>query len=557
MPSGLSEFLLPATPEGRFVNTLILLVFAWGLLRARSLSAAIRRERRVLKHVQEALARIPAGAGDEGAHQEAVATLGALRQRTDLVKVDAGPQPVSLIGRRIHSLWRLRNAGRGSLEALGAVEEARQGLRLDVPRYLTSILVLMGLAGTIAGLRGIIGQLNGALAGAASDPAALLHALEPMRSAFSCSLLGIATSVVLALSLTLVERAQGDLLASVEETVTLDLMPLVLPASEEAQLHEMAGVLKSSQAFLTDFGETLSESRAFFAETLGDAVRSAAQELQSRLSEATGALQQSLEEMRGTAATLSESTQNVVQYRAELEGERQQLENYLRESARQLAGLSLDVLDPLKEAAKGLEANNRAIDAVVLRNHEDREALRQETASVVGSIQTLTGAMAEEKLAITGMAEQASGILTTSATEFSLQIANHAREAKESAQILDTLMRQVHPEMLTLPNGKILGRSLSDVSEKLEKVDGTLLQMAGRLEDRLLDADVESHETNEQIRALIAAIQTLTTSNQQHTAAAAEAARATLQEMRLLRSHLERPAWQNLIGRAGGNGHSR
>ncbi len=561
MPSGFTEFLFPATPEGRFVNTLILLVFGWGLLRARAIGVAIGRERQTLKGVEEGLARFQSGAGADGAGedaaQETVQTWDALRTRANLAVVDPATPPASLVGKRIHALWRLRNAGRGSMEAVSAIEEARQALSLDMPRYLTSILVLMGLAGTIAGLRGIIGQLNGALAGAASDPAALLQALEPMRSAFSCSLLGIATSILLALALTRVERAQGELMASLEETVTLDLMPLIFPASEEAQLHEMTGVLERSQKFLTDFGRTLGESREFFAETLGTAVRSAAQELQDRLSEATAALQKSLDEMRGTAATLSESTQNVVQYRAELEAERQQLESYLRESARQLADLSQAVLDPLQNAASGLVANRLAVEAVVLRNEDDRETLRQETAAIVGSIDILTGAMAEEKRAITGMAEQAHGILTASSTEFSQQIAHHAAQAKASAEILDTLMRQIHPEMLTLPNGKILGRSLSDVSQQLENVDSTLQHMAERLEARLSDAGTQTQDTNGQIQALIGAIQALTASNEKQQAASQTAALATLQEMRLLRSHLERPAWRTWIGQTNGNGQSR
>ena len=424
----------------------------------------------------------------------------------------------------------------------------------------------MYLAGTILGLRGIIGQLNGALAGAASDPTALLKALEPMRSAFSCSLLGIATSVLLAWALTYAERSQGDLMVSLEETVTMDLMPLILPASEEVQLHRMTGVLESSQQFLTDFGRTIEESRAFFAETLGTAVRSAAQELQGRLSEATSALQKSLDEMRGTAATLSESTQNVVQYRAELEAERRQLEDYLRESAKQLASLSRAVLDPLQLAADGLVANGLAIKEVVLGNNEARETLREETAIVVDTLHKMTKAMMEEKNAITGMAVETRSVLTASATEFSKQIAGHAVQAKESAQILDTLMRQVNPEMLTLPNGKILGKSLSEVSQKLEKLDDSLMHLFGRMHENLSGVGAKSQETNTQIQILIGAVQNLLASSDrqdmekailQQQLAANEASRATLQELRLLRAHMEKPPWRTWIGQTNGNGQGR
>ena len=563
MQSGITEFFLPATPEGKIVNILIVLVFGWGLWRTLLLWSNIQRERKALERVRQALARFEPGK-EEDAAQDTVQTLEGLLRRTNLVGIDPTVQPVSLIGKRLHALWRLRNAGRGGYEALGEIEETRQLLHVDMPRYLTSILVLMGLAGTILGLRGIIGQLNGALAGAASDPTALLKALEPMRSAFSCSLLGIATSVLLAWALTYAERSQGDLMVSLEETVTMDLMPLILPASEEVQLHRMTGVLESSQQFLTDFGRTIEESRAFFADTLGTAVRSAAQELQGRLSEATSALQKSLDEMRGTAATLSESTQNVVQYRAELEAERRQLEDYLRESAKQLASLSRAVLDPLQLAADGLVANGLAIKEVVLGNNEARETLRQETASVVDSLHRMTAAVSEEKIAITGMAEETRSILTASAAEFSQQIAGHATQAKESAQILDTLMRQINPEMLTLPNGKILGKSLSEVSQKLEKLDGGLKQLFERLEENLSGVGVKSQETNAQIQALISAVQALTASNNhqdlekiimQQQIAAQETSRATLQELRLLRVHMEQPVWRSWIGQTNGNGH--
>ena len=565
MQFGLTELLFPATPEGKFVNILILIVFAWGICRTSLLWYRVRRERKALTHVRDALARFKPDEGEEAA-QHTVQTLAGLRLRTGLAVVDPAPLPTTLIGKRLHSLWQLRNNGRGGYEALGAIEETRQLLHSDMPRYLTSILVLMGLAGTILGLRGIIDHLNGALAEAATGPAALLQALEPMRSAFSCSLLGIATSVILAWALTFTERSQGELLVSLEETVTLQLMPLILPASEEVQLHRMTGVLESSQQFLTDFGRTIEESRAFFAETLGTAVRSAAQELQGRLSEATSALQKSLDEMRGTAATLSESTQNVVQYRAELEAERRQLEDYLRESAKQLASLSRAVLDPLQLAADGLVANGLAIKEVVLGNNEARETLREETASVVDSLHRMTAAVSEEKIAITGMAEETRSILTASAAEFSQQIAGHATQAKESAQILDTLMRQVNPEMLTLPNGKILGKSLSEVSQKLEKLDDSLMHLFGRMHENLSGVGVKSQETNAQIQALISAVQALTASNDhqdlekiimQQQIAAQETSRATLQELRLLRVHMEQPVWRSWIGQTNGNGQGR
>ena len=215
MQSGITEFFLPATPEGKFVNILILLVFGWGLCRTFLLWSNIQRERKALEHVRQALARFEPGK-EEDAAQDTVQTLEGLLRRTNLAGIEPTAQPVSLIGKRLHALWRLRNAGRGGYEALGEIEETRQLLHVDMPRYLTSILVLMGLAGTILGLRGIIGQLNGALAGAASDPTALLQALEPMRSAFSCSLLGIATSVLLAWALTYAERSQGSLMVSLE-----------------------------------------------------------------------------------------------------------------------------------------------------------------------------------------------------------------------------------------------------------------------------------------------------------------------------------------------------
>jgi len=565
MQFGLTELLFPATPEGKFVNILILIVFAWGICRTSLLWYRVRRERKALTHVRDALARFKPDEGEEAA-QHTVQTLAGLRLRTGLAVVDPAPLPTTLIGKRLHSLWQLRNNGRGGYEALGAIEETRQLLHSDMPRYLTSILVLMGLAGTILGLRGIIDHLNGALAEAATGPAALLQALEPMRSAFSCSLLGIATSVILAWALTFTERSQGELLVSLEETVTLQLMPLILPASEEVQLHRMTGVLESSQQFLTDFGRTIEESRAFFAETLGTAVRSAAQELQGRLSEATSALQKSLDEMRGTAATLSESTQNVVQYRAELEAERRQLEDYLRESAKQLASLSRAVLDPLQLAADGLVANGLAIKEVVLGNNEARETLREETAIVVDTLHKMTKAMMEEKNAITGMAVETRSVLTASATEFSKQIAGHAVQAKESAQILDTLMRQVNPEMLTLPNGKILGKSLSEVSQKLEKLDDSLMHLFGRMHENLSGVGAKSQETNTQIQILIGAVQNLLASSDrqdmekailQQQLAANEASRATLQELRLLRAHMEKPPWRTWIGQTNGNGQGR
>src|SRR4051794_31843752 len=103
----LLDLIWPPTPEGRFVNTILFVL--WGIGSAAAIKEWLRiaRERAVLLSVS-------AQSTEEGEHTDSPLpdTLVALFENLGLGAVDPWRNPRTALGRRVRDLWHVRGVGR-------------------------------------------------------------------------------------------------------------------------------------------------------------------------------------------------------------------------------------------------------------------------------------------------------------------------------------------------------------------------------------------------------------------------------------------------------------
>jgi len=394
-----------ATPEGRLVNALILLVFAVGLLRVLYHLGALRGLSVELSSAKDALRT--SGARRFASAAELFLSLGWSATTPD-TGAEGGPEsqaepiPKTDLQRCVLATYRLGAAGRSGVQVLTELGSLKRDLDLQLPRYLVSILVLLGLGGTVWGLQGIVNQAGVALSaratsvespervprGGSANPQAalsdqdtsvesLVKALRPMGMAFSCTFCGILTSVVLAWALSWAERRQDALDAELGEFLVADILPLVgRGRSTSAYLEDMRDVLRKSTEFIDRFADTVAETRSVFAETIRQAVHEAASEMLASVSQ-----------MRDVAKEMSTAAASLEGYRraleADREADREDFQRLLRETRDATMGLVRVVAEPMASLADRMEATADELRSLRTDLVSDREAWASSYRSII------------------------------------------------------------------------------------------------------------------------------------------------------------------------------
>lgn len=265
----LQELGLPA----QAVMLVILGAFLVGAWAALVMWRRLRRERTALEAVRERYPR---------ARQRATA-----RDMDMAQALTAGVLPADAsICRRIDDLQTIRdNGGEINREALAATTVARLSLRMNLLRYVTSILILIGLMGTLIGLtQAVIGlsayQAPAETSGGVSVPGqgtpsgvieqrlshlyavvtnlftSIEQTLAGMRTAFLASLIAVALTLVLSGCTHSVQNRQTLFLADLEDFTTRELVPFFLPPRPETTLQKLAeSIQDGTEQFLTTVEE--------------------------------------------------------------------------------------------------------------------------------------------------------------------------------------------------------------------------------------------------------------------------------------------------------------
>jgi hypothetical protein len=205
------------TPVGLIVNGGILLVFLLGLVKIVTTLSYYMQE-------EVALARF-------------------VRQfSSDPEKLMKGVSPRSVIARRHETIRKLSDGhARINHSALAATLQADEHTRISFTRYVSNILILTGVFGTIVSLAvALMGTSN--LLNSAQDSGAMGLVIHGMSTALSTTITAILCYLFYGYFYLKLSDAQTHFLSGVEEVTSVYLLPEYSHDSEN-MLHEVAGLI--------------------------------------------------------------------------------------------------------------------------------------------------------------------------------------------------------------------------------------------------------------------------------------------------------------------------
>ena len=206
------------TPVGLIVNGGILLVFLLGLVKIVTTLSYYMQE-------EAALARF-------------------VRQFTrDPGKLMKGVSPKSVIARRHNTIQKLSDGhARINHSALAATLQADEYTRISFTRYVSNILILTGVFGTIVSLSvALMGTSN--LLESAQDSGSMGLVIHGMSTALSTTITAILCYLFYGYFYLKLIDAQTHFLTGVEEVTSVYLLPEYSHDSE-SMLHEVAGLIR-------------------------------------------------------------------------------------------------------------------------------------------------------------------------------------------------------------------------------------------------------------------------------------------------------------------------
>ncbi len=248
----------PESPVALAINRLIFLLFALALADVARALAGLARESRRIERASGRLRELDPVAGEPAP---------ALLARLEV-------PPGSLLGEWIERLLRLRAAGLASQEALGRVVGERVEGFGAFARWVGGVLTLLGLVGTVLGLSSALFRIQGALNNvgnlAALDDltASLGSTLHGMKTAFSCTLAGLATAFLLSVLNHALQRRRSRVGARLEDLTACELLPFlerVDPGADEAA-RSFARVLTGAAEELARLRSDIPEAALLYGE---------------------------------------------------------------------------------------------------------------------------------------------------------------------------------------------------------------------------------------------------------------------------------------------------
>ncbi|UCC55468.1 MAG: MotA/TolQ/ExbB proton channel family protein [Gammaproteobacteria bacterium] len=254
------------TYAGLLINGGIILIFLLGLVKMIIVLVSYMREETDLAHFVEHLKK-------------------GNNNPLKAVSVD------SIIARRYKTIVRLsKRHARINQSALAATLVADEGTRISFTRYVSNILILTGVFGTIVSLSiALVGASD--LLDTAKDTANMSLVIHGMSMALSTTITAILCYLFYGYFYLKLGDAQAHLLAGVEEVTTVYLIP-IYAHDKDTMLHEVSGLVHG----LRQTAEVMKAVQLNYAEAgvrMQEMIKNLGQQI-SRTSEDTAVIKQLL-----------------------------------------------------------------------------------------------------------------------------------------------------------------------------------------------------------------------------------------------------------------------
>lgn len=303
--------------------------------------------------------------------------------------------PASVARRRIDLLYRVRQLHSLSTDLLHRAEQYERTSDYRFPRFAMSMMVVLGLLGTVIGLsvsvQGILPTVTNI---SEIDVNRLLEALSlalgGLQTAFSTTLTGLGCTFLLAGLLLVNQRAEGRFRVRMEAFLTMDLMPRVLISSEMEARTLYVEAIETSAQNIGRAADTLDRSREGIR-AIVDGLVEATQTVESRTTDFFNFAQSFHDSVSGLEGF-------VVGHAEKLESVYRKIDDVLREiQQNQITDKIIgEIVD--RSVARAIdEANQSAADV--------REAFRADLKEIMAEHGRYLAAIEKVEGAISGLSE--------------------------------------------------------------------------------------------------------------------------------------------------------
>lgn len=422
----------------------------------------------------------------------------------DLVALVDGQFSSPELHRRVIQLRDLGAARQSiDIEMLAAVSAERFRSAMPLSRWAASILVLLGLAGTLVGLSLALNDLSAVLdgsLGAAAMAAEILSTLGQMKIAFSTTLAGVTGAILVGSGVYGVRQLQSRAILELEDLTATCWVPL-FDTTEAAQLVDAVkqlqfirhaleeGLDHTAQSVLRGFDKIESELFERGTEILQqlEAVRDATLTIIGQKPEGAPSLAEYVETVKATTLELQHGVTAIGTLLPEMEA---RLQNAIRQQNDALESTLSDhttkvvpILERQEEAAAHL---NAAIQAEVGRLNEVHDIL--EGLSETMDRASATWAKADESIQKLGdqTADALRDGLGDALSSIESLIASHTDSQIQITRMLER-SEATNAELVSLTGDQsrrtqkfaqeMVGEIRSAVQESLDKISGHLVRV--------------------------------------------------------------------------------
>ncbi len=476
-------FLPPDQPVGVFLNLVIAAIAAVGI--AQVVHTLVNDVRTTLKDLEDLEQK---GQQD---HSEALLTLAEKAK------------PNGLVQHRLVLLKRLQLSGEPvDTEMLAAISAETFRDAAPIARWGTSILVLLGLAGTLVGLSLAVSELSTTLLrggmGTQEMVDAILATLGRMEVAFSTTLAGVGGSVLVGSVLAILRHQQSRAIRKLEELSSTQWAPL-FKTTEESRMGDAVKELEATREILKEgLDQTLTDVRVGF-EALGNQFRDQSTELLNQV----GSLRDAMLEIIGER---SEDSLSLAQYVETVKATTEELQEGVRASGQLLPrvqhALEETIRSEQQSLAHTLTEHTRAVRPVLERQEAAAKALGEAVSGerallaelqdvlkrLNSSFEAASGTWEQADQAIEKMGRETAEALRDGLRETLTSVARLTEEQSKSQQrvtmSLDEFQATYRETMRLLADQS--RRALNQSQEMVEGIRATLRESLDLMGERLI-----------------------------------------------------------------------
>lgn len=402
-----------------------------------------------------------------------------LRDRLTEELRDRGLKERSTVYNRIEQIIEIKdNQGQIDQDALSDILVGRESVKAGGARYVLSVLIILGLIGTLWGLSNAITQVSPLITEQLDDlkqiGRVMRGTLDGMSTAFATTLAGLLTSLFLGGFSWLFNRRQTLFLAELEDFTTTTLLPCLSPP---------VGLDAIQNAT-----ETLSESTETLKFTSGESVKAlekAIQQLTDASWEARLEQQYTLaEKFEETTENLLASLEGISSFQFTVQEAVRTFKESTEQSMQQITSTQEELRETLNKTLPDLSSESKSLkDAITEYQNSQTEFIKDLNRTITGGndglLRRITALIAEYQNSLTDFTDNLKDAISKSNDALIENLAGIMQNAGMFKDASDGLSGEQNSVL------QLLNDNLSGLNAVTEELRGLRSDLRGQGSDGL------------------------------------------------------------------------